>query len=215
MGSEIDFLSKYPRANRDPAARAHEKTPGDIALARQFGPEFFDGERRHGYGGYRYHPDRWCLVVADMLTHYKPESVLDVGCAKGYMLLEFLLQAPWLRVSGVDVSTYAINRAPTAVRSAVRWGMADMLDFDPGEFDLAVSINTLHNLEVADCIDALQELARVSRHQYVTVDAYRTEEERKRVYDWNLTARTILHVDDWLGLFAEAGYEGDYGFWMP
>lgn len=213
--AEIDFLAKYPRAKRDPAARAADKTPEDIATARQFGREFFDGERRHGYGGYRYHPDRWCAVVADMLGHYKPEAVLDVGCAKGYMLLEFLLQAPWLRVAGIDVSNYAVRMAPTAVRHAVRWGQADMLDFDDGEFDLAVSINTLHNLEAPDIIDALQELMRVSRHQYVTVDAYRTEEERKRVYDWNLTARTILHVDDWIGLFAEAGYEGDWGWWCP
>jgi len=215
MGSELDFLAKYPRAVRDPAARAADKTAEDVAIARQFGQEFFDGERRHGYGGYTYSPERWHYVVSDMLGHYKPTSVLDIGCAKGYMLLEFMLQAPQLRVAGVDVSTYALGRAPTMVKPAVRWGQADMLDFEEAEFDLAISINTLHNLERDACVEALLEMSRVSKHQYVTLDAYRTEEERARVMDWNLTARTILHVDEWLELFAEAGYVGDYSWWLP
>src|SRR5678816_575609 len=87
---EIDFLAKYPRAPRDPAARAAEKTPADIALARQFSKDFFDGERRHGYGGYSPSPERWRGVVADMMDHYSPViSVLDVGCAKGGMLQAF------------------------------------------------------------------------------------------------------------------------------
>jgi SAM-dependent methyltransferase len=215
MGSEIAFLSKYPRAERDPAARAAEKTPEDIAIAREFGRDFFDGERRHGYGGYRWSPERWHYVVADMLGHYKPDSVLDVGCAKGYMLLEFLLQDPHLTVAGVDVSTYAIRSAPTMVKHALQWSRADYLPYETGEFDLAISINTLHNLERDDISEALLEMSRVSRAQYVTVDAYRTDEERKRVFDWNLTARTILHVDEWLELFEEAGYTGDYGWWLP
>lgn len=215
MGAEIDFLAKYPRAERDPQARAAAKTPDDIAIAREFGREFFDGERRHGYGGYTFSPERWHYVVADLLAHYRPSSVLDVGCAKGFMLLEFMMQAPHLRVAGVDVSTYAIKCAPTMVRHAVQWGAADYLPYDTGEFDLAISINTLHNLDRYDCMEALLEMGRVSKHQYVTVDAYRTEDERKRVMDWNLTARTILHVDEWTALFAEANYVGDYSFWMP
>lgn len=214
QGRELDLLAKYPKGKRDPFARAQEKTTQDVAIARRFGREFFDGERRHGYGGYSASPERWRGVVADLIDAYYPfSSVLDVGCAKGGLLQALKEEVAGLKLAGCDVSEYAINECPYDLDVRV----ADCRDLPYGnaQFSLVVSINTIHNLDRADCIKALQEIQRVGRRSYVTVDTYRNDEERKRMFGWNLTALTILHVDEWKELFKEAGYTGDYGWWVP
>lgn len=219
MQRELDLLAKYPRAKRDPAARAREKTEDDVAIAKLFGKEFFDGERRHGYGGYSAaDAARWRGVVGDIYECYGDiYSLLDVGCAKGTMLLAFYhhwIYGP-LDLVGIDVSRYAIENCAPQMRPRIQIGDARRLPWGDKSFDLVVSINTLHNLPRIGVIIALSEIERVGKQAYITVDAYRTEEERQRVFDWNLTAQTILHVDEWKALFKEAGYTGDFGWWMP
>ena len=216
MGVEINLMAKYPRAKRDPAARAAQKTAEDQAIARKFGREFFDGERKHGYGGYTYSPKRWEGCVKDIIEYYAPfENILDVGCAKGHMLMEFQRAIPNLDIYGVDVSEYAIKASPPAMRQYLEVCDARALPFNNKSFDLAISINTLHNLDYQGCVEALRELTRISSQQYITVDGYRTEEEKQRMLDWNLTALTILHADDWRRLFDESGYDGEFSFWLP
>ena len=215
IGRELDLLAKYPKGKRDPAARALEKTPEDVAIARQFGREFFDGERRHGYGGYSADPARWREVVEDIECHYEVHSFLDVGCGKGGLVHAMhKWGGPWA-VCGMDISRYAIECSHVQMRTRLIVGCATNIPWVDNTFDLVVSINTIHNLDRAGCIKALQEIERVGRRAYVTVDTYRNEEERQRMYDWNLTALTILHVDEWKALFEEAGYTGDYGWWTP
>jgi SAM-dependent methyltransferase len=217
MGAELDLLAAYPRAKRDPFARAAERTPEDVAIARRFDFDFFDGERRHGYGGFFYDPKYWRPVVPAFLERYgRIASLLDVGCAKGFMLHDFREAIPDLRIAGVDISRYAIEHAMPQVRAHLAWANAAYLPFDDSSFELVVSVNTVHNLPRAECIAALAEIERVSaRYAYVTVDAWRTDAERRRMEAWNLTAKTMLHVDDWRELFAEAGYTGDYGWFLP
>ncbi len=154
--------------------------------------------------------------MRDIVEYYAPfENILDVGCAKGHMLMEFQRAVPSLDIYGVDVSDYAIKAAPAEVRPYLEVCDARALPFNKKAFDLAISINTLHNLDYAGCVESLRELTRVSKEQYITVDGYRTKEEKERMMDWNLTALTILHADEWVRLFEEAGYEGDYSFWLP
>ncbi len=219
MGKEIDLLVNYPKAKRNLDERAVGKTDDDRAVARKFGREFFDGERRHGYGGFKYMPRFWQPVVPTFRDHWgltDRSSVLDVGCAKGFMLHDLAGLIPGITVKGIDVSEYAIENAIEDMRPHVRVADARQLPFDDKSFDVVVSINTIHNLEREDCGQALREIERVSRGKsFVTVDAYRNEEERQRMYAWNLTAKTILSVDDWIRFFDEVGYTGDYYWFIP
>lgn len=211
---ELDLLAKYPRGKRDPAARAATKTAEDIAIAREFGREFFDGERRHGYGGYSKAPERWAGVVDDLCAKYAPiTSILDVGCAKGGMLREFKNRDSYIYTAGIDVSQYAVSQADDDLGCEVY--DCRKLPFGTKTFSLVVAINTIHNLDRAGCIQALREIERVGKRAYVTVDSFRNEEERQRMHDWNLTALTILPPEGWKALFAEAGYTGDYFWWTP
>ena len=219
MGVEIDLLANYPKPSRDVTARGAAKTEADRAIARQFGRDFFDGDRRTGYGGFNYHPRFWQPVVPTLQAHFglaDGSSLLDVGCAKGFMLHDLALLIPGITVKGVDVSAYAIEHAIESMRPHVSVADARELPFPDGSFDVVVSINTVHNLERADLVQALREIERVTRRgAFITVDAYRTDEERRRMEAWNLTARTILPVEGWKDLFAEAGYTGDYFWFIP
>jgi len=218
-GSEIDLLTNYPRSDRNVDMRGAEKTEADQAVARRFGKEFFDGDRRHGYGGFTYHPRFWQPVVPTFRDYYSltgESAVLDVGCAKGFMVRDLKELIPGISVNGIDISDYAIGCAEEDISDDLTVADARELPFDDASFDLVVSINTIHNLDREGVARALGEIERVSRSfSYVTVDAYRNEEERERMMKWNLTARTILSDSEWVGLFAEAGYKGDYYWFVP
>ena len=219
MGIEIDLLRRYPKPKRDVFGRAAAKTDSDREVARRFDREFFDGDRRTGYGGFAYHPRFWQPTVPDFQEHFhltSGSSVLDVGCAKGFMLHDFAQFIPGIAVKGIDVSQYAIDHAIESMRPHVSVADACRLPFDDRSFDVVISINTIHNLDRDGVVTALREIERVQRRgAFVTVDAYRNDDERARMEAWNLTARTILSVEDWKRLFAEAGYTGDYYWFIP
>jgi len=219
MGQEIDLLINYPKTKRDVKERGATKTEEDRAIARQFGKDFFDGDRRHGYGGFGYMERFWTPVVPTFQNQYnltEKSSVLDVGAAKGFMLYDFRRLIPNITVAGCDVSDYAIKNAKEEVKPFLKTANAIDLPYKDNSFDLVISINTVHNLEKPELARALQEIERVSRgNSFITVDAYRNEQEKELMYHWNLTAKTIMHVDEWKSFFNDIGYTGDYYWFIP
>ena len=216
--AEINLLDRLPQVKRDPKARAAAKTAEDRTIAKRFDKDFFDGERRHGYGGYRY-DGRWLPVARRFVEHYglKPDArILDVGAAKGFLMSDFLQVLPGVTVRGIDVSTYARDHAHCGMGPLIDIGSAEELPYPDKSFDLVLSINSIHNLPLAACKQALREMERVSRgNKFITVDAWRTDEEHQRLLDWILTAETYMSVEDWHKLFAEIGYTGDAWWFIP
>jgi SAM-dependent methyltransferase len=219
MGFEIDLLSNYPKTKRNLEERLTSKTDEDRIVASQFDREFFDGDRNHGYGGFRYSPRFWQPVIPDFKSHWglnSHSSILDVGCAKGFMMHDFSVLIPGITVKGVDISKYAIKHAMDDMKPHLQVASAAELPFDDNSFDVTISINTVHNLDIEECAQALREIERVSRNgSFITVDAYRNDEEKERMYAWNLTAKTIMSVDEWVQFFQRVGYTGDYFWFIP
>lgn len=219
MGKEIDLMINYPKAKRNVEERGASKSEVDRALARKFGKDFFDGDRKYGYGGFNYNPRFWQPVIPTFQEYWNltsNSSLLDVGCAKGFMLYDLTLLIPNITVSGIDISDYAIENAVEEMKPFVSVANATSLPYEDNLFDVVISINTVHNLEREDCAKALQEIERVSRGKsFITVDAYRNEEEKRRMFDWNLTAKTIMSVEEWELFFKEIGYTGDYYWFIP
>ncbi len=219
MGQEIDLLAKYPKVTRNLTARLDAKTEEARAIGRQFAYDYFDGDRKHGYGGFTYQERFWKPVIPDLISHFKLSNesrVLDVGCAKGFFLHDLQLALPGVEVRGIDISEYAIENSIESVRSNVSVGDARDLKFEDDSFDLVISINTVHNLDRQDCAKALTEIQRVSGGKsFITVDAYRNELERERMEAWNLTALTMMSVSEWKEFFKEVGYDGDYYWFIP
>lgn len=219
MIKEINLLKKYPKTKRDLSKRGNEKTEEDRIIARRFDKEFFDGDRKNGYGGYYYNSKFWTEVVKDLNNFYKLKNgskILDIGCGKGFMLFDFMKLNPNFVLEGIDISDYAITNAVPEVKKFLKIGDAKSLPYEDNSFDLVISINTTHNLEINQCKKALSEMERVSRKdKYLIVDAYSNEIEKDRIFAWNLTAKTILSTNEWISLFEEVGYTGHYYWFEP
>lgn len=219
MGKEINLLKNYPKSVRDISGRLESKTDKDREIARKFDKEFFDGSRSHGYGGFSYDARFWQPVVPTFQKYWNLKdgsSLLDVGCAKGFMLYDLKDAIPGLKVHGIDVSEYAISNAKEEIKEFCQVTNAISLPFDESSIDVVISINTLHNLDENDIQTALLEVERVnSRGSFITVDAYRNDKEKERMEAWNLTAKTVMHVDEWKQFFDDIGYTGDYYWFIP
>lgn len=216
--SEIDLLLKYPKSKRPIDERGTKVNDEIRKISRKFNVEYFDGNRMYGYGGYSYNPRFWTDVVKDFYNHYNMKDgykILDVGCGKGFMMYDFLKLNPNLEVRGLDISKYAKTNAKKEVANLIELGNANKLPYKNNSFDLIISINTIHNLNKDDLKLSLKEFCRVSKNSYITVDAWRNDEEKDRMLKWNLTALTYMHVNDWKKLFKEVGYNRDYFWFIP
>jgi SAM-dependent methyltransferase len=214
----IDFIQPlHNSTKRNYVQRVVEHDKADCAeVARRFGADYWDGERRFGYGGYRY-DGRWRPIAERMIEHYglrAGDRVLDVGCGKGYLLHELQSALPGLHVEGLDISAYAIEHAKEEVKDHLRVGTAIDLPYLDASFDFVVSLGTLHNLGVADAVCAFREIQRVGRSpsKYVMVESFRNEREKANLLYWQLTCLSFHDPDGWAWIAAQAGYDGDIGF---
>ena len=219
LGREIDLLVNYPKAKRDLTARLESKSEESRAIGRKFGFDYFDGDRNHGYGGFSYNSRFWQPVIPTIVENYQitnQSKVLDVGCAKGFFLYDLKQALPDISIKGVDISEYAISHSLPEVKQELQVGNATALPYADSTFDFVMSINTIHNLNRSDCAKSLQEIERVTKgNSFITVDAYRNDEEKARMEAWNLTALTMMSVDEWKDFFLEVGYSGDYYWFIP
>ena len=149
MMAYIDFMSPLHKSTtRDYLARVNDPDyPKAKAaeLSKQWGFDYWDGDRRICYGGYKYIEGRWEKVARALVEHYdlKPgDKILDVGCGKGFLLFDFAKVIPGLEIYGIDVSEYAIANSKEEIRDRLQVGNANALPFPDHHFDLVISINS-------------------------------------------------------------------------
>lgn len=239
---EINFFESVPKS--DKKVEIGERKFLDKVIARHFDERFFTGGGKYGYRNYTY-DGRWRKVVEKMKEIYKIDSnssVLDIGCANGYLLHDLQEMIPGIRIAGFDVSGWAINNAMRGYgEHMVKQGSKKDLkklekiardkiiphliigdDYHPWKlpwadesFDLVVNINTVHNLPPEQCFDSIREMIRVSKNKkkmFIQVDSYRNDEEKRAIDAWNLTGLTIMSTKEWLKFFKKCEYKGDY-YW--
>ncbi len=210
---ELNLLKSLPKSNRNIQTRGEAKTQELIDLSREYGAEYFDGSRDVGYGGY-YYDGRWVPVARDIIEQYglkKGDRVLDVGCAKGFLVKDLLAEG--IEAFGLDISEYALMNCEPEVVGRLQIGSAEKLPFPDKSFDVVLAINTLHNLKKPDVISALQEMERLAtKGKFLQVDCYQTPEGKALFEYWVLTAYTHDYPEGWKRIFDEAGYTGDY-YW--
>lgn len=236
--AEVDLLKFYPKSNRKFFYKKRRKLSGSgyialdrdqftdedlmveysmITKAREFGYEYFDGDRIYGYGGYTYNKKYWEKTAKYLLEYYAIKDgmkILDIGCAKGFLLYEIKKLNPTLQVYGVDISKYAIANAKEEVKSNLTNGSADNLPFEDHFFDLVISINTIDHLDTEGCAKALHEIERVKKsNSFITVNSWLTPAQKENILAWNLVSKTIMSAEEWKNFFSANKYTGDY-YWF-
>ena len=218
--AEVDFMSVLHKSTqRDYLARVNDPDfPKAKAaeLAKKFDFDYWDGDRRICYGGYRYMEGRWEKVARAMVEHYdlppKPK-ILDIGCGKAFLLYDFLKVIPDAEIYGIDISPYAIANSKKEIQDRLRVGSSTDLPWPDDYFDLVISITTLHNLHTYDLEASLREMERVGKgNKYLCVESYRNEQEKANLLYWQVTCEAFNTPKEWEWWFEKTGYSGDYSF---
>ena len=206
----------HKSTNRDYLARMIDEKIYCMKVAKKFDIDYWDGERRYGYGGYKYMAGRWKPVAEKIISIYKlnnDSKILDVGCGKAFLIYEIRKILSKIEIKGFDVSKYAIENAPEEIKNNLfTHDVTEDFPFKDKEFDLVISINTLHNLKIFDLEFSLNEMSRVSKEQYLCVESFRNEEELFNLECWALTCQSFFSKDEWEWIFKKFKYDGDYEF---
>ncbi len=214
---QINFLTNvHTSTQRNYVQRVVEHDKAACAeVAIQWGYDYWDGDRKYGFGGYSY-DGRWLPVAQKMAEHYglkAGDKVLDIGCGKAFLLYEFTQAVPGIKVSGIDISQYGIENAKKEIREQLHIGNCTDLPFEDNSFDFVYSLNTFHNLKNFELEAAVKEMNRVSRDKtYICVESFRNEQEKANLLYWQLTCRSFYDVEEWEWLLTKYGYTGDIGF---
>ena len=210
-------MKLHRSTQRDYVARVVENDKADCAeVAILYGDDYWDGDRKYGYGGYQY-DGRQNATAKAMAEHYgikAGDKILDVGCGKGYLLHEFTQVVPGVEVVGIDISSYAIDNSKEEVKPFLQAGNAISLPFEDNTFDFVVSITTLHNLYNYELRKAVQESERVGKgsKKHIIIESYRNEREKANLLYWQLTCRSFYTPQEWEWFMEESGYTGDYSY---
>lgn len=217
MGRLLDIVTPLHKSTpRNYLERMVNEKVRCIVKAKEYGYDYWDGDRRYGYGGYKYIPGRWRPVAEALIQIYnlgKDSRVLDVGCGKAYLLYEMKRLIPELEVAGFDVSGYGLSQAKEEIRDCLFTHRAqDPFPFSDKRFDLVISLGCLHNLRLSELKTAVSEIERVGKQGYVLVESYRNEQELFNLQCWALTCESFFDTAEWIWLLERFGYSGDYEF---
>ena len=217
MGDLVNFVTPLHKATeRAYIDRMIDDKVNCMLKAKEYEFDYWDGDRRFGYGGYKYLAGRWKPVAEALIDKYgltNNSSVLDVGCGKAYLLYELKLLLPDLRVQGFDISKHGLNEAKENLKEDLFIHKAqEKYPFEDNEFDLVISLACLHNLRIFDLKTALGEIERVGKSGYIMLESYRNELEQFNLQCWALTCESFFDEEEWEWVYNHFGFTGDYEF---
>ena len=217
LGKKRNFFVKlHNSSKRNYLERMNDKKPLVSNVAQKFGKQYWDGDKKFGYGGYKYIPNRWTNFAKKLIKTYKlnkSSKVLDVGCGKGFLLADLKKILPGISLTGYDISKYAKKNSHISIKENIfNIGAQEKYKFKDKEIDLLISLGTLHNLEIFDLEKAFREINRVSKKSYIWVESYRNTNELFNLQCWALTCKSFYSPQEWLWIFKKFKYRGDYEF---
>ncbi|MBF0183175.1 MAG: class I SAM-dependent methyltransferase [Magnetococcales bacterium] len=217
MGRLLNLVTPlHVATKRDYHGRMQDEKVLCMQVAKEYEERYWDGDRRFGYGGYRYMPGRWKPVAQALIDTYQlpaKAKILDVGVGKGFLLYELQQLLPEAELVGFDISRHALANAKEEIRDKLfHYKAQDPYPFGDKAFDLVISLGTLHNLRLFELQTALREIERVGKNGYVMLESYRNEQELFNLQCWALTCESFFDTAEWIWLYNHFGYSGDYEF---
>ncbi len=216
MGKLLNIVTKLHKSTkRDYVQRMVNNKIECMAMGKEYGYDYWDGDRKFGYGGYKY-DGRWKVVAEDLIREYNLKDgckVLDVGCGKAFLIYELKQLLPNATIIGFDSSEYGLENAKEEMKEYLFSHKAqEIYPYEDNEFDLVISLNTLHNLNIIELKTAVSEIARVGKRGYILLESYRNDTELFNLECWALTCDSFFSPKEWIWLYHEFGYSGDYEF---
>tara|TARA_A100001011_G_scaffold363304_1_gene413106 strand:+ start:235 stop:1296 length:1062 start_codon:yes stop_codon:yes gene_type:complete len=217
LGKQKNYITiNHKKTSRNYLERMNNHKVRCMVVAKKYGLDYWDGDRKYGYGGYKYINGYHSTLAKKLIEDYSLSSqskILDIGCGKGFLLYEIKKIVKNIKIYGLDISRYAKNKAKSEIKKNIKiWNINKKLNFDSKSFDLVISINTLHNLKLRNLNQCLKEIERIGKSKFICVESYRNEKEQFNLQCWALTAETLIDKDSWKWLFKNSGYTGDYEF---
>ena len=217
MGKIVNFVtSLHQSTQRAYIDRMVDDKINCMMKAKEYGADYWDGDRRYGYGGYKYIPGRWKPVAEKLILNYNltnESKVLDVGCGKGFLLYELKLLLPDIKIVGFDTSDFGLDNSKEEIKKYLfKHSATDIYPFDDKYFDLTISLGCFHNLRIFELEKTLGEINRVSKNGYIMLESYRNEKELFNLQCWALTCESFFDTEEWIWLYNHFGYSGDYEF---
>ena len=214
---ELNIITPlHTKTKRNYIERMISKKVECMTVSKKYGYDYWDGDRKFGYGGYKYIPGRWEQVAKKFIKKYKlnnQSNILDLGCGKGFLLFEIKKILPKIKITGIDISKYGLKNSKKEISQFLfKADLRKKLKFKSKEFDFVFSINTLHNLEINHLIQAIKEMERVGKKHFVCSESYRNEKELFNLQCWALTCESFFSKKEWVWLLKNNGYTGDYEF---
>lgn len=212
---EIKIFSDFhKKTKRNYIQRMNNNKVYSMKIARKYGKDYWDGERRFGFGGYKYIPGLLLPMANKIIKKFKltnKSKILDVGCGKGYLLFELKKILPEIEVTGFDISLYAIKNSKKEIKKNLFVHDAkNNYPFKDKEFDLVISFNTLHNLFVYDLQNAVKEINRVSKNSFIVVESYKNVKQLFNLQCWALTANAFFSKEEWIWILKKFDFKGFY-----
>jgi len=217
MGKLVNFVTSLHKATkRKYIDRMVDDKVNCMLKAKQYEYDYWDGDRRYGYGGYKYIPGRWKPVAEQLINNYNlndESSILDIGCGKGHLLYELKLLLPGLKINGFDISDHGISNVKEEIKKYIfKHKAQDPYPFQDNEFDLVISLGCFHNLRIFELQNAIKEMERVGKQGYLMLESYRNEQELFNVQCWALTCESFFDTEEWIWIYNHFGYTGDFEF---
>ncbi len=217
MGKELNIVTPLHKATaRKYLDRMIDDKVNCMMKAKEYEYDYWDGDRRYGYGGYKFIEGRWKPVAEALIQNYNlsnQSSILDIGCGKAFLLYEIKKILPDIKISGFDISNHGINSAKDIIKSDLFIHRAqERYPFEDKQFDLAISLGCFHNLKIFELNIALKEMERVAKNGYLMLESYRSEQELFNLQCWALTCESFFEKEEWIWIYNNFGYSGDYEF---
>lgn len=217
MGNLVEvFTPLHKQTKRKYIDRMVDDKVHCMLRAKEYEADYWDGDRRYGYGGYKY-DGRWKPVAERLIKQYGLKGnarILDVGCGKAHLLYELKQLLPNAELHGFDISQHGLADAPGPVRKSLARRKAQDVPYPWADkyFDLVISLGCLHNLRIPELEKAVKEIERVGNNKFIMVESYRNEQEQFNLQCWALTAEAFFDNETWIWLLGHFGYMGDYEF---
>jgi SAM-dependent methyltransferase len=213
--SEIKIITKlHLKTKRNYIKRMTDNKIECMNIAKQFAYKYWDGDRKYGYGGYKYIPGRWEAVARKLIKKFNltnDSKIIDIGCGKGFLLYEIFKIIPKAKLIGVDISKYALKYSHLKIKKFLKYHDArKKLNYSKKYFDLAISTGCLHNFDIIDLNLSLKEISRISKKQYIVVESYRNNKELFNLQCWALTCESFLSKKEWIWLFNKFSLKGNF-----